>query len=278
MTRDLTVGVVGVGIIGGGIARGLARNGWTVVVLDHHPENVAPFGEAATASTAAEVAARSDVVIVSVFSEQQVRDVFTADDGLLRGARPGLVVVTVSTVGVPLIEELGRLATRAGVTLLDGGVTGGRDSAREGRLVVMVGGPAEAFERVRPALDAFSTLVVHVGPSGTGIRAKLARQLITYSAYYAAECAIEIASRAGVDVDELAKAIKQSDAQTGGPATQQLARRTATGETREHQAAACRKDIAAARDLATALGIDLPLADLVLAHVDDTFRLGTRRD
>src|SRR5258708_11690520 len=187
--RDLNVGVIGIGIIGGGIARALARTGWPLVVLDHHPENVAPFGAASIAATAAEVARRSDVVIVSVFSEQQVRDVFTADQGgLLRAARPGLVVVTVSTVGVPLIEELGDLARRAGATLLGGGVTGGRDSAREGRLVTMVGGPTEAVERVRPALEAFSTLVVHVGPSGTGIRAKLPRQLITYTPYSAADC------------------------------------------------------------------------------------------
>jgi 3-hydroxyisobutyrate dehydrogenase-like beta-hydroxyacid dehydrogenase len=278
MTRDLTVGVVGVGIIGGGIARALARAGWPLVVRDRHPEKIAPFGDGAIAASAADVARRSDVVIVSVFSEQQVREVFTADDGLLRGARRGLVIVTVSTVGVPLIEELRGLAERAGVTLLDCGVTGGRESAREGRLVVMIGGPAAAVDRVRPVLEAFTTLVVHVGPSGAGIRAKLARQLITYSAYYAAQCASEIATKAGVDLDELAKAIRKSDEQTGGPATQQLARRSASVETREHQAAACHKDVGAARDLAASLGIDLPIADLVLAHVDDIYRLGSRRD
>jgi len=272
------VGVIGVGIIGGGIARALARAGWQILVLDHHPEKVAPFGEGAIAASAADLARRSDVVIVSVFSEQQVRDVFTADDGLLHGARPGLAIVTVSTVGTRLIEDLRVLAERAGVTLLDGGVTGGRDSAREGRLVVMIGGPADSVERVRPVLDAFSTLVVHVGPAGAGIRAKLARQLITYSAYYATACASEIATRAGVDLDALAKAIRQSDEQTGGPATQQLARRTASLETREHQAAACHKDIGAARDLAASLGIELPLADLVLASVDDIYRVGARHD
>ena len=129
-----------------------------------------------------------------------------------------------------------------------------------------------------PPLDAFSTLVVHVGPAGAGIRAKLARQLITYSAYYATACASEIATRAGVDLDALAKAIRQSDEQTGGPATQQFARRTASLETREHQAAACHKDIGAARDLAASLGIELPLADLVLASVDDIYRVGARHD
>ncbi len=269
VTRDLTVGVIGVGIIGGGIARALQRAGWPLVVRDPNPEKIAPFGASTIAASAADVARRCDVVIVAVFSEEQVRGVFTSADGLLDGARPGLVVITVSTVGVPLIEELQRLAGPAGITLLDGGVTGGRDSAREGRLVAMIGGPKAAVDRVRPVLDAFTTLVVHAGPSGAGIRAKLARQLITYSAYYAAQCASEIAARAGVDLDTLAQAIRMSDSQTGGPATQQLARRTADRETREHQAAACLKDIGAARDLAASLGIDLPLADLVLAHVDD---------
>jgi 3-hydroxyisobutyrate dehydrogenase-like beta-hydroxyacid dehydrogenase len=278
VARDLMVGVIGVGIIGGGIARALSRSAWRLVVLDHHPEKVAPFGQDSIAESAADVARRCDVVIVSVFSEQQVRDVFTAADGLLSAARPGLVVVTVSTVGVPLITELQRLAAPKGVTLLDAGVTGGRESAREGRLVVMIGGPADAVDRVRPVLDAFSTLVVHVGPSGAGIRAKLARQLITYSAYYAAACASEIAVKAGVDLDELAKAIRKSDEQTGGPATQQLARRDATLETREHQAAACKKDIGAARELAASLGVELPLADLVLTHVDDVYGLGPGHD
>ena len=269
-----TVGVVGVGIIGGGIARALARAGARLALHDRRVDATAPFGDSAiVCQSAAELAERCDIVIVAVFSEEQVRSVFSAPTGLLAGARPGLVVVTVSTVGVPLIEELQGLAAPGGVTLLDCGVTGGRESAREGRLVCMIGGPAAEVERVRPVLEAFSTLVVHVGPSGAGIRAKLARNLITYSAYYAAQCATELATRAGVDLDQLALAIRASDSQTGGPATQQLARRTADLETRTHQAAACHKDLGAARELAASLGLELPIADLVLRHVDEIYRL-----
>lgn len=277
-TRSLTVGVVGIGIIGGGIARALARAGTRLAVHDARLDAVVPLApHAVICETPSEVAERSDVAIVAVFSEDQVRTVFTAPDGLLQGAHPGLVLVIVSTVGVPLVEELVRLAARAEVTLLDCGVTGGRVSASEGRLVCMIGGPAAEVERVRPVLEAFSTLVVHVGPSGAGIRAKLARNLITYTAYYAAHCASELASRSGVDLEQLALAIRASDAQTGGPATQQLARRTASLETRRHQAAACHKDLGAARELAASVGLELPPADLTLRHVDDIYGLGAGR-
>jgi 3-hydroxyisobutyrate dehydrogenase len=275
--RDLVVGVVGIGIIGGGIARGLERAGWRLALCDHKASATAPFlPGAAVCESPSEVARRSDVVIVSVFSEAQVRAVFADAGGLLGGARPGLIVVTVSTIGVALVEELTRLCEGAGVTLLDCGVTGGRESAAQGRLICMIGGPEAEIERVRPVLESFSTLVVRVGPAGAGIRAKLAKQVITYASYYATHCASELASRAGVDLEQLALAVRAADAQSGGPATQQLARHAAPFETRAHQAAACHKDLAAAKELAARLGMDLEVADLTLAHVDEVFTLGRR--
>jgi 3-hydroxyisobutyrate dehydrogenase-like beta-hydroxyacid dehydrogenase len=276
--RDIVVGVVGIGIIGGGIARALERGGWRLALCDHKASATAPFAPGATiCDSPAEVARRSDVVIIAVFSEAQVREVVAAANGLLRGARRGLVVVTVSTIGVPLLEELARVAEDAGVTLLDCGVTGGRESAAQGRLICMIGGAAADVERVRPVLESFSTLVVRVGPPGAGIRAKLAKQVITYASYYATHRASELASRAGVDLEQLARAVRAADEQSGGPATQQLARHHAPLETRAHQAAACHKDLEAAKELAARVGMDLEIAELVLAHVDETFTLGERR-
>lgn len=119
-------GVIGLGMIGGGVAVSLARSGRIPVVYDIRPDAADDLlGVPPVAASPVDVARDSDVVLVAVVDAAQARTVLCADDGVLAGAHPGLVVVLLSTVAVPVVHELARECSAKGVELLDCGVTRG---------------------------------------------------------------------------------------------------------------------------------------------------------
>jgi 3-hydroxyisobutyrate dehydrogenase len=192
------VGVIGLGDMGGGIAHALVGAEVDVTVCDLREEATAPFREGArVAATPAALAAETDVVVVVVFSDAQVRAVLQGPDGVFAGARAGTVVVVVSTIPTASLLELRAAGAEHDVAVLDCGVSGGPDASAAGDLVCMIGGSAEEVERVRPVLDVMSCLVLHMGPPGAGLAAKLARNLITYGSWLAAFEAQELAEAAG---------------------------------------------------------------------------------
>ena len=170
------------------------------------------------ADTPAALATRSDVVLVAVFDDAQVRAVLQGPDGVFAGAAPGTAVVIVSTIPPATVLELRAEGAPHGVTVVDCGVSGGPDAAASGELVCMIGGSAEEVDQVRPVLDVISCLVLHMGPPGAGLAAKLARNLITYGSWLAAFEAQELAEAAGIDLIKLGEAMKESDKRIGGAA------------------------------------------------------------
>jgi len=276
-------GVIGLGDIGRGLASTLLRGGVALSVCDVRSEATAPFGEGAHISgTPADLARRSDVVLVAVVDDAQVRDVLEGDDGVFAGASAGSSVVIVSTISTATVRELREIGARSGVVVLDCGVSGGPTAAATGELVCMVGGTADEVEQVRPVLDVISCLVLHMGPPGAGLSAKLARNIVQYGSWLAAFEAQELAEAAGIDLIKLGQAIKESDKRIGGAAT--LMFRTTTlpwpPDTDPGMLAAFRagsglahKDLAAARALGAELGVALPLATLTEARCDRIFGL-----
>ena len=168
------------------------------------------------AATPAALAGESDVVLVVVFNDAQVRAVLQGPDGVFAGATPGAVVVVISTIPTATLLELRAAGAEQGVGVLDCGVSGGPDASAAGELVCMIGGSAEEVERVRPVLDVISCLVLHMGPPGAGLAAKLARNLITYGSWLAAFEAQELAEAAGIDLVKLGEATRESDKRIGG--------------------------------------------------------------
>jgi 3-hydroxyisobutyrate dehydrogenase len=165
----------------------------------------------------------------------------------------------------------------------DCGVSGGPSSAAEGALISMIGGDDDVVERIRPVLDAFSSLVVRMGPLGAGLQAKLARNLVQYASWLAAYEAQVLAEAAGIELAKLAQVIKASDARIGGASTLMFRRTVApfTGRGRRRpgrghadgghpgpQGPACRHG---ARGL---LGVALPLAAMTDARADALFGIG----
>jgi len=179
-----TVGVVGLGAIGSGVAAAVARSSFALAVCDVRPEATQKFSShARVCAGASELGGACDIVLVAVVDDDQLRDVLCGPAGALASMARGSTVIVLSTVSVPTVLEVAKAASAHGVEVLDCGVTGGPSAAADGALVSMVGGTADAVARVTPVLDTFSSLVVHMGPLGAGLKAKLARNRDTYALF-----------------------------------------------------------------------------------------------
>ena len=282
-SRVPSAGVIGLGEIGGGIAGNLMKAGVTLSVCDVREEATAPYRDGAhVAASPRDLAERCDVVIVAVLNDAQVRAVLEGGDGVFAAARDGSTVVLVSTISTPTVTDLRTAGAAHGVTVIDCGVSGGTQGAADGELVCMVGGTEVEVDRVRPLLDVFSRLVLHMGPPGTGLSAKLARNVVQYGSWLAAQEAQQLAEAAGVDLLKLGEAIRASDQVIGGSA-RLILRPTAEpwpGDTDANLLAFLRdkalmahKDLEAARALGDELGVPMPLAALTDARCERIFGL-----
>lgn len=197
------VGIIGVGHMGHGIARNvLSRGGFPVTFLDH-PGN-RPVEEligmgAVAGATPAEVAATSDVVILCVTGSPQVEAVITGEGGVAGALRRGAVVVDCSTALPDSTLRMGEVVRRAGADYLDAPMTRTAKHAHEGQLNLLVGGPAQTLEKVRPVLASFTERVDHVGPLGHGHRLKLLHNYVSVGFMTLLAEAAAHAAEAGVD-------------------------------------------------------------------------------
>ena len=267
----MRAGVIGLGMIGGGVAVSLARSGHpAVAVHDVRPDAADGLeGVPACVASPAEVAEAADVVLVAVVDADQARSVL---ESLLPSARPGATVVLLSTVSLGAVRELASLCAEHDVVLLDAGVTNGPEAARNG-LVTMVGGPDDAVTRAMPVLEAFSKAVVHCGPLGAGMTTKLARNAITYATWAAVREATGLAAAGGVAPRTLLHVLEKAD-DTVSPLLHLQLKAVDYTIAEEQQAWAsglADKDLAAAQELAAELGLELPITDQVRPRMADVY-------
>jgi len=268
--------VVGLGMIGGGVAVSLARSGRVPAVFDIRPDAADKLsGVPPTLASAAEVARVSDVVMIAVVDADQARTVLAGEDGLLSSAHPGSIVVLLSTVAVPVVRELAGLCAEAGVALLDCGVTPGDKAAQNG-LVAIVGGPDDAVAAAMPVLSDFAKQVIHCGPLGSGMATKIARNVVTYGSWRVVREASLLAATYGVDLDRLVEVIEAADPE-GRTLLQMLKLQLVGFDGASMESAGVPtlmdKDLAAAQDLAADLGLRVPLVDVVRSEGSDTLSL-----
>jgi 2-hydroxy-3-oxopropionate reductase len=174
------IGVVGLGVMGRPMARNLLAAGFDVTVHNRSPGPQQQLvAEGATgAGGPAELAAACDVVLTVLSDDDAVADVVLSADGLLSAAKPGLVLVDLSTVSPTTAQRVATAAQAKDVAALDAPVSGGEVGAIEGSLSIMVGGEKDAFDRVSPVLEALGSTVAWVGPSGAGQATKAANQIM----------------------------------------------------------------------------------------------------
>jgi 3-hydroxyisobutyrate dehydrogenase len=204
------VGFVGLGEMGGAIARRIIGAGWPTVLWARRPEALTGFEgpNVSTAHSAAELAAEVDVVGVCVWADDDVRAVVLGADGLLAGCRPGTVVAVHSTVAPATCRRLAETAEPLRVAVLDAPVTGGRNLASDGMLTVAVGGDSGALDRCRPVFAAFAHSVVHLGDVGTGQLAKLLNNAVLTANLAVVDDALTVGARFGLDESALATVLR----------------------------------------------------------------------
>ena len=205
------VGLIGVGMMGHGIAYNIARHGHPLRVLDHpgnQPIDDLKTAGVTTAASPAELAAAVDVLILCVTGSPQVEAVLQGDDGVLKTLKPGTVVIDCSTAVPSSTARMAALVTARGGRFLDAPMTRTPKEAREGRLNLLVGGDDALFAECRPLLACFAENITHVGPVGAGHRMKLLHNFVSLGTVSliaeAAACAERARASAGVFVDVLA--------------------------------------------------------------------------
>ncbi|MEV5681290.1 NAD(P)-binding domain-containing protein [Streptomyces sp. NPDC052179] len=276
MNDTLRAGVIGLGMIGGGVAVSLARSGRVPAVYDvRHDAAVDLAGVPGPLGSPAEVAETSDVVMVAVVNADQAREVIDGEDGLLRAARPGLTVVLLATVALPVVHELAALCAEHGVGFLDCGVTPG-DKAAENGMVAILGGERETVAEALPVLEDWAKKVVHCGLPGAGMATKIARNVVTYGSWRTVAEAAALVRAAGVDPARLAEVIDTADPE-GRTLLQLLGMQDAGGVLPEAVGRQIEplmtKDLGAASDLAAALGVQAPLVETVRTQARRTLQL-----
>lgn len=253
-------GVIGLGMIGGAVATSLARSGRISSVYDIRPDAADNLpGVPSPAASPADVARDSDVVLLAVVDADQARNVLFTDDGVLSHAHPGLIVVLLSTVAVPVVYELAERCAQSGVALLDCGVT----QAKPEGLVAMLGGDDVTVSTAMPVLADVAT-VVHCGPLGAGMATKIARNVITYGTWRAVHEAATLVESAGVDPHKLITVVEEADPEGTTLFSWLNNQLSAPDDIRTMVPQVRRlmdKDLAAAQELAARSNIRVPLVD-----------------
>ena len=211
----LNVGTIGLGLMGKSIARNILKAGFPLVVHNRSRAAVDELAaEGATpAASPAETARQVDVIFTNLPDTPDVEKVVLGADGILAGAHPGLIWVDNSTIRPAAARTLSLRLAEKGVLSLDAPVSGGDVGARNGTLAIMVGGPAEALEKVMPVFQAMGKTVTHVGAAGAGQVAKAANQIMVAAQMVAMGELLVFSQKAGVDPVKVVEAIKSGAAQ-----------------------------------------------------------------
>ena len=204
------IGFVGLGMMGLPMAKNLVEAGYTVTVFDLDAgaiEEAQGFG-ASPASTGAEVAAQSDIIITMVPDSPHVEAAIAGNGGIIEGIRPESVVIEMSTILPETGKRMAELLAEKGADFVDAPVTGGVAGAEAGSMSILVGGDAEAFERTLPILSILGGDITHMGPVGAGHTTKIANQLIGVATLAGLSEAFVLAKKSGLDMQTFYDAVK----------------------------------------------------------------------
>ncbi|MHC4499198.1 MAG: NAD(P)-dependent oxidoreductase [Planctomycetota bacterium] len=197
------IGFVGTGIMGGPMALNLLKAGYAVTVHNRTRSKAKDVlaGGANWSESPAEISKKSDVVITCVPDTPDVKRVLLGKNGVIEGAKAGLICVDMSTISPAVTTEMGQILQDKGVILLDAPISGGEIGAIEGKLSIMMGGPKEAFEKVVPIMEVMGKAVIHCGPLGSGQMTKLVNQVMVIHTIMSISEGLAFAEKAGLDLE-----------------------------------------------------------------------------
>ena len=195
------LGFIGLGIMGKPMAEHLLKAGNTLYVYDVVPQSVADLKQqgAIACASSKEVASKTRIVFVIVPDTPNVDEVLFGKNGIAEGIQKGSIVVDMSSISPIATKEFAKKLKAIGVEMLDAPVSGGQVGAQNASLSIMVGGPAEVFEKIRPYFELMGKNIVLVGGNGDGQTCKVANQIIVALNIEAVAEALLFASKAGAD-------------------------------------------------------------------------------
>lgn len=273
VTETPRLGYIGLGNMGAPMAKRLVDWPGGVTVFDVRTDAMTPLVEAGakSADSVADVGAHADIISITVLDDAQVRQVVAE---LVTTAKPGTVFAIHSTIADTTAAELADELRPQGIHVVDAPVSGGGGAADKGQLATMVGADRAVYEQIKPAFKCWASLVIHAGEPGAGTRMKLARNMLTFTAYAAAGEAMKLAEAAGLDLQALGRVVRHTDALTGGPGAIMLLDSTAPlapdhflHDAFTHTRGLGEKDLGLALGLGEATGVELPLARIALAEL-----------
>jgi 3-hydroxyisobutyrate dehydrogenase len=264
------IGFVGVGRMGSAMLKCVLDAGYRATLCDPSEHATAPFVAALpdrvrVAPTPGQAAQDAEVIEIVVNTNEQLLEACLRSDGVLLGARSGSIVLIHSTVSHDTLRRLGDEASKRGVHLLDAMVSGARGHMSVGNLAVMVGGDADAFARAKPVMDTYGSLVLHLGPRGSGLDAKLAINLFRYLCMAAGQESTRFAESMGLG-DAMAQLVAHTEANRYvGNSARLHSLESIPLMQRQKDAELARKDLRAAIARADEFGIRLPGAELAVS-------------
>ena len=206
----MKIGFIGLGIMGRPMAKNLLKAGYDLVVYDFNKDAVADLVSygASAAESGKELASQVEAVITMVPNSPHVRAAVLGENGVAEGAKPGLVVIDMSSIDPTESKAIGAELAKMGIDMMDCPVSGGEPKAIDGTISVMCGGKKELFDKYYDMLMSMAGSVVYVGELGSGNVAKLANQMIVAINISAVAEALTFAKKAGTDPELVYQAIR----------------------------------------------------------------------
>ncbi len=204
-----SIGFIGLGIMGRGMARNLLKAGFGLTVWNRtksRGDELAAEG-AALAQHPADLATQTDVIIVCVSDTPDVEAVILGENGVIHGARRGALVIDMSTISPQATREVAAKLAEKEIFMLDAPVSGGSEGAAKGTLSIMVGGAADQVARALPVLQAMGKTITHVGDHGAGQMVKLVNQILVVINALAVSEAMTFARSGGLDLEKTLAAV-----------------------------------------------------------------------
>ena len=276
----MKVAFVGLGVMGGPMARHLAQKGHAVTIYNRTAAKASEWTKAhggGSAATPREAAANAEIVMVCVGNDDDVRSVIYGDDGVLAGIAKGGIVVDHTTASATLARELAKACAERGVGFVDAPVSGGQAGAENGQLSVMCGADdQQVFDRAYPVLMSYAKICKRLGNAGSGQLAKMVNQICIAGVVQGLSEGLNLAIAAGLDPDELVEVISQ-----GAAGSWQMVNRSKTMVRNEFNFGFAvewmRKDLAICLEEAKRLGVDLPITTIVNDFYGEVMQMGGRR-
>jgi 2-hydroxy-3-oxopropionate reductase len=211
----LKVGYIGLGLMGKPIAKNILKAGFPLVVHNRSREKVKELVQegAVEAFSPAEVASQVDVVFTNLPDSPDVEKIVFGEDGIIFGGKPGLIFVDNSTIKPAVARMIAISLVEKGILALDAPVSGGDIGAINGTLTIMVGGPSEALEKVRPIFEVMGKTITHIGDAGSGQIAKAANQIMVAAQMVAMGELLIFAQKSGANPVKVVEAIRGGAAQ-----------------------------------------------------------------